>query len=286
MKPRDVPTDIYRMLITKCVGEDVDIEAVADAFAEECKVALLNAIGPEQVREGRLRLSGVGKPDRQVYHEYHGAEAEQLAGSTYVKFLYGHIIEAMLLALTELAGHEVTEKQKVCTAAGVVGHQDCRIDGVLADVKSASTFGFEKFKKRKLPFDDPFGYVPQILAYAEEEQDRQFGWLAMDKQHGHICWLGYDMDNLTKEEEKAFDFDVKERIQQLKKTVEGPLPPICHDPIPDGTSGNKKLATGCAYCAYKHQCFPDVRTFIYSNGPRYLTHVEKEPKVVEVLEGF
>ena len=43
---------------------------------------------------------------------------------------------------------------------------DCKIDGVLTDVKSTSSFGFKKFKEATLAFDDPFGYIDQIKAYA------------------------------------------------------------------------------------------------------------------------
>ena len=39
---------------------------------------------------------------------------------------------------------------------------DCKIDGVVTDVKSTSTFGFKKFKDGSLAFDDPFGYIAQI----------------------------------------------------------------------------------------------------------------------------
>lgn len=286
MSPTTIPADIYRMLIKKQPAKGVDIEQVADEFAGACRDALIEALTVEQERRGVLRLSAVGKPDRQVYQEYHGVEGEQLAGSTYIKFLYGHIIEALVLALTEAAGHEVTEKQKVCRVEGVKGHQDCRIDGVLTDVKSASTYGFKKFKDRKMPFDDPFGYVAQMKGYAHEEGDTEFGWLVMDKQHGHIEYVKYDMDKLTKAEKKVFDYDITERVQHLKKLVRDSIPAICYEPEPDGKSGNEKLAVGCSYCAFKHQCFPELRTFIFASGPKYLTKVERAPNVTEVVEGF
>ena len=43
---------------------------------------------------------------------------------------------------------------------------DCKIDGIVTDVKSASSFGFKKFKDGQLAIDDPFGYIDQIKAYA------------------------------------------------------------------------------------------------------------------------
>ncbi len=52
--------------------------------------------------------------------------------------------------------------------------------------------------------------------------------------------------------------------------------------VPDGKSGNMKLGTKCSYCKYKNECHPDLRTFLYSGGPRFLTEVVNEPKVLEV----
>ena len=203
MGPQTIPADIYRMLMRKEVPEGVDVEEIAETFAQECKEAFLEALGPEQQRAGALRLSAVGKPNRQVYQEYHGVKGEQLDGSTYIKFLYGHIVEALILALTAASGHDVSEKQKVRHVKGVKGHQDCRIDGVLTDVKSASSYSFKKFKARKMPFDDPFGYVAQMKAYAHEDGDTQYGWLVMDKQHGHIEYVYYDEDKMTDAEKKV-----------------------------------------------------------------------------------
>jgi hypothetical protein len=61
-----------------------------------------------------------------------------------------------------------------------------------------------------------------------------------------------------------------------------PLPVIT--PVPQSkTSKNMKLATSCSYCAYKKQCFPKLRTFLYSDGPAYLTHVVDVPRVMEVV---
>jgi hypothetical protein len=64
----------------------------------------------------------------------------------FIKFMYGHMIEEMLLFFTRMAGHTVEGEQKQCTVEGVRGHMDARIDGRLIDVKSTSSYGFKKFK--------------------------------------------------------------------------------------------------------------------------------------------
>lgn len=286
MKPETTPTDIYRMLVTKQHAEDVNLDVIADKFAESCREAFMDAFQPEQPRAGRLRMSSIGKPDRQIWHEYNGTVGEKMLGSTYVKFLYGHLTEALLIALARAAGHSVENEQMEVNVDGVKGHIDFHLDGVLCDAKSASPASFKKFRDGTMPANDPFGYVGQIKGYAEGTGDRQVGWLALDKQNGHICWLGYDLDNLPESVAPYFDYDIRDRINDVKKLVASVLPPICYDPVPDGTSGNMKLDRGCSYCQFKHQCYDNLRVFLYAQGPKYLTEVAREPRVMEVPSDF
>jgi hypothetical protein len=248
--------------------------------------ALLDAVAPE--RDSRnLRLSAIGKPDRQIYNSYNGVDREPFRGATLVKFLYGHICEAMVVALTEMAGHTVTDQQKEVEVEGVTGHIDGRVDGVLVDVKSCSSFGFKKFRNSELHKDDPFGYIGQLKAYAHAEGDTKYAWIAFDKQNGHLCVLEYDETDTETEYYDSVNWDVAERVREIKKLVGvSHPPPHCYEPVADGKSGNEKLDTGCAYCAFKEHCWPDMKVFLYASGPRYLTKVVKEPRVLEVPDAF
>ena len=83
--------------------------------------------------------------------------------------------------------------------------------------------------------------------------------------------------------------ELRDRIQRIKKVVKSDVAPDkCYEAIPDGKSGNYRLDTACVYCNYKHDCWSDandgkgLRSFKYSTGQRYFTHVEKEPNVEEV----
>lgn len=280
--------DIYTLLESKEIPEGVNLEAECDRFGKEMGELLLAQLQPEVDRRG-LRLSGIGKPDRQVYNAYHSVGSRTLRGPTYIKFLYGHIVEAMVLALTRIAGHSVTDEQKVCRVEGVKGHMDCRIDGLLVDVKSCSSYGFKKFKNNKLHEDDPFGYIGQLKAYAHSEGDSEYGWLAMDKQAGTLALLKYDEDKDDTPYKDAIDWDVAERVRYLKSLVSGDSVPIhCFDPVPDGKSGNMRLATGCSYCDFRQDCWPQARTYYYATGPKYLVEVVREPKVtgIEVPNEF
>ena len=151
-------------------------------------------------------------------------------------------MEDVLILLARLSGHKVTDLQKQVNVNGIVGHQDCVIDGVLVDCKSASGKSFEKFSNNTLHENDPFGYIAQISAYAEGNGVDEAAFLAIDKQHGNIC--------LTRVHSMEM-INVKEKIKYLKGAMDKDNPPDkCYNDIPDGASGNRKLAIGCFYCLY------------------------------------
>ncbi len=231
--------------------------------------------------KNNLRLSAIGKPDRQLWYDMQEDKIEkQFSSSTRIKFLYGHILESLLLALTKLAGHTVTEEQKEVAIEGVVGHQDCRIDGMLVDCKSASTSSFKKFNNGTLAEDDPFGYIAQISAYAEAHNDNEAAFFVIDKQNGHLTLLKlHSMEMINAED----------RVKHLKKVLlEDTVPARCYSELPDGASGNYKLPVGCVYCSHKKLCWSDsnngqgLRAFRYAKGVRYLTKIARIPDVQEV----
>jgi hypothetical protein len=119
-----------------------------------------------------LRMSTVGKPTCQLnFMRKFPSLSEGLGSQTKLKFLYGDILEEVLLFFVELAGHEVRGRQDELEYEGIKGHRDAVIDGVLIDVKSASSQGFYKFKNHLLAEDDSFGYLPQLSIYHKASKD-------------------------------------------------------------------------------------------------------------------
>ena len=276
--------DIYELVETKQVPEGVDIEECIETFGEGVKQLMRNEFTKKRDDSRKLRMSNIGRSDRYLWNVWNDVEKDDdMQGHTYVKFLYGHLIEELLLFLSRAAGHEVTDEQKKCEVNGITGSMDCKIDGIVTDVKSVSTYGFRKFKDGTLATDDPFGYIAQIKGYANAEGASRFGWLAMDKQNGHLTYLMYDQEDTQAPIYEHIGYDIGDRINHIKTMVEQPEPPKhCYQPKEDGKSGNMKLDTGCSYCAYKKNCWPDLRAFAYSSGPRYLVEVHNEPKVPEI----
>ena len=276
-----IVSDIYGLFTAgphKC-----DPERVAD-FGKHLAEAVAHRLASERDRnEFTLRVSNLGKPDRQLWYERNSEETkETLSGHTLIKFLFGDILEHLLLFLAKEAGHEVSHEQTEVEIDGIKGHNDAVIDGVVIDCKSASTHSFKKFRDGTLAQDDPFGYMEQLAGYSRGLGGLPGGFLAIDKQNGHIALMQVPVEELDA-------LQIEDRIKYLKDVVTQPEPPErCYDPVPEGKSGNEKLAVGCSYCPHKFKCWADandgigLRSFLYSTGPVHLTKVEAEPRVPEV----
>ena len=287
MKKKTLDTlvqDIYDKLDTLTEGKSLNVsEETADAFGEAMKKALLHWSAEHPVDKPTLRMSNVGKPNRQLWYDMKSEnQAIKFAPPVQIKFLYGHILEEVVLFLARLAGHEVTDEQKEVTVSGIKGHMDCKIDGEVVDIKTASGFAFKKFKDGTLPDDDPFGYMAQIAGYEEAEGTQHGGFLTLNKENGELAlFRPQDLDKPN----------IKQRIKTLKAEIKKDTPPDrCHNPIPDGKAGNMKLPRPCVYCKHKFVCHQDsndgkgLRVFQYANKTEYFTNVVKLPRVKEVTD--
>jgi hypothetical protein len=183
--------------------------------------------------------------------------------------------------LVRASGHSVTDEQKEVTVKGVKGHIDCKIDGEVVDIKTASKFSFNKFREGRLREDDPFGYMSQLAGYEEAENSSEGGFLVINKESGELCL--YRPEELDKP-------SINTQIQGVKKALKlSTPPPRCYESVPEGKKGNMKLHRSCTYCSYKFECYKDanngqgLRVFQYANGPTYLTHVEVAPRVEEIV---
>lgn len=274
--------DVYGLLseTTDHVANEDNVHAAGELF----KDVLRQAVSKRDVKTGEdvLRFSSIGKKDRQLWYAAQGTEGEVLPPSTILKFQYGHLLEILLLFLAKEAGHEVSHEQYEVEVEGVFGHMDAVIDGVPVDVKSASSYAFQKFKDGGFLFDDAFGYIPQLSGYAHAiGNTNRAAFFVVDKTTGHLCLA--ELDELTIKGNPPGP-----RINQLKEAIKLPEPPPrCYAAVPEGKSGNLKLGAGCSYCAYKDECWFDanqgqgLRKFVYSRGPVWLVNVAKEPRVEE-----
>ena len=276
--------DIYNLFTLDPIDmEEEEVDKHIDNFGEMLKVHIKDFLYEKPKDRTNLRLSAIGKPDRQLWYDLNKPlENVQLQPPTRIKFLYGYILEELLLLCTSIAGHKVTDQQKELEISGVRGHQDSMVDGVLVDCKSASGPGFDKFRYHRLSEDDPFGYIAQISAYAHANGVNRAAFLVINKSTGEIC--------LTPVHEMEM-INAQKRVDYLKGMVaDSSIPDRCYADVPDGKSGNYKLAVGCIYCGHKRECWGQaneghgLRVFQYAKGKRFLTRIGKEPDVEEIFD--
>jgi hypothetical protein len=255
----------------------------AEAFGREFAELVTRRLEEEAgERTPTLRMSNLGMDcERKLWFSINTPQlGEKLPGDAHIKFLYGDLVELLVLFLAREAGHRVEGMQDELEINGVKGHRDAIVDGVLVDVKSASSPSYRKFADGSIQHSDPFGYVPQLNAYLEasqrddlvEEKDRA-AFIAVDKQLGHITVLEVEKDGK----------DYHREVDRKKSILVQPEPPTRpYLPVPDGRSGNLKLGVQCSYCAFKFPCWGKLRVFAYSDGPHYLVKTVREPNVPEI----
>jgi hypothetical protein len=270
--------DIQARLVSPEPFKEEDVSAFSHNLAQK----LANRLAERKESVG-LRLSNLGtRCQRKLWYTINRPElAEPLSASTRFKFLFGDIIEEVVLFLARTTGHRVESEQAEVEINGVKGHIDGVVDGELVDVKSASSYSFKKFKEGGLKEDDPFGYLTQIGAYhfakvkeGEVNKDRAH-FIAVDKTLGH----------LTLDTHQASDVDFDKMVDERRKMLKQPEPPERgYLDEADGMSGNRKLCIACSYCPFKNECWKDapLRTFAYSRGPVFLTKVVRQPNVPEI----
>ena len=255
-----------------------------DKFLKNIKEAFNSWNNPVREKDGKLRMSVLGKPPRQLWYDrFSPKKTKSYDASLNIKFLYGHILEHLLLYLAELTGHKIGDQQKKVEIDNIKGHIDATVDGEVCDVKSASSFSFKKFKTGELVGDDPFGYHAQLSGYEAGMGTTGGGFLVMDKSSGDVCF--YKPDELAKP-------NVPNLIKTLQDTLKSKTPPDRCYQLSETKGGNKSLPIGCQFCSHKWECYKDandgkgLRVFKYSNKFVYLAEVNRQPNVEEITQNF
>lgn len=273
-------SDIYEVVSGNHEFNQENVNAFGQKLAEQVTAKL-----SRERTDPKLWMSNFGQPcERKLWYTINKPElAEPLKPEVYVKFLFGDILEELLLFLAKEAGHTVEAEQERVEINGVSGKIDAIVDGTLVDVKSASSYSFGKFRGHLEPNEDAFGYLGQLNAYlAAVREDPRLtekdtaAFLAIDKTLGHICIDKHPKDG------KNYHEEIEHKKEVISRTE---APERAFTDQAEGKSGNRKLATACSYCPFKKDCWPGMRAFLYSSGPVFLTHVEKLPKVPELEIG-
>lgn len=278
MEIKTLIPDIYQLLKRKDGWFTPELSAyLGRDIAERLRVHLGEEYGPS-----KLRLSKMGPtcPCALWYSIHHPELAEPMPPWAEIKFSFGHILEALAITLAKAAGHEITGEQDELVLDGVTGHRDCVIDGCVVDVKSSASRSFAKFRDGSIKESDSFGYLDQLDGYVVASADDP---LVRVKDRGYILAIDKQLGHMVIYEHRIREHSIRERIKHSREIVGRPTPPACECGIvSDGKSGNFKLDVKASYNAFKHSCFPNLRTFLYASGPVYLTKVVRRPDVTEI----
>tara|TARA_B100000212_G_scaffold283715_1_gene223915 strand:+ start:84 stop:479 length:396 start_codon:yes stop_codon:yes gene_type:complete len=122
--------DIYEKISILSDGKDLNLtEEDLSLFGSQMSEALKHWASPNLQSRNTVRMSNLGRPLRKLWYELKDDSIqEEISPSLQIKFLYGHLLEVLLLFFVRLSGHTVTDEQKEVDVSGIKGHMDCKID--------------------------------------------------------------------------------------------------------------------------------------------------------------
>ena len=238
-----VVPDVYEVMKSKDYSGD--LKTIAMQAGREVEEAIKNAFEPYE-NKNELRMSSIGRCERAQWYAVKGYTPEEIEGSVYLTFLQGHILEAVLVALIKLAGHDVQDQQKKHTVEGINGSQDCTIDGELVDIKTASAWSWDnKFSEDGIK-DDAFGYIKQLSGYGKTEDRKDGYFLAFNKNKSTLKLCRQKLEE-----------DIDTYIVDLKDKMESDTPPmrLANATTFSKAEAKEKLCMTCAFCGFKEDCY-------------------------------
>lgn len=312
-------TDINTLLCKLEAGEEVEIpEELYEEFGKVCIESLKRQMQPRKVSvNGALRMSNIGRPDRILYYEVNHPELKsKIRPSDKVRFMYGDMVESLMIFLMEASGNAIEDKQGRCniTVGGqnvtgnskrttIKGSCDGSTRGTVFDIKSSSSYAYNtKFAKGGLEKDDPFGYLFQLGSYGASIIDSSTDTSthnttnvttstkttkdveSADRNRSTTPNPGFFVVDKSTGQFKVCEpkipkeYEVKERIEHVLLMVDEPHePPRCHAPIPKGTKGNMILPKPCGWCDFKFHCHRDANDGDGLRTFEYKTYKGMEP---------
>lgn len=247
--------------------EDLSEDLIAE-FGESCKKALIKQLTRGE-GEYRVRASGIGRPICQQQYEKMLAPKEDPEYNSIIRFLFGDILESIVIFLLKSSGVNVEMEQGEVklhlNGVDIPGTCDLVVDGKMWDIKSASPFAYEeKFKDfYTLRSEDTFGYVSQLYLYAEAVGCPAGGWLVVNKSTGEMKLVQvpendhWYRDAALKNVHKNLD-TIAETCHTKGTVVERQFE-LQDETFRGQLTGRKVMtkSTPCYWCPFKETCWAD-----------------------------
>jgi hypothetical protein len=218
----------------------------------------------EPAPKGRIRLSSVGRCQRQTAYAFHGIEksGKEIDARAKVVFWTGDLTELTVVNLAKLAGVNVVATglqqlkiQLPVNGSMISGHPDGIVfedKGVyLLEVKSMSSFSYKKFEDGVI--DET--YIAQVNAYMEALGLSRCIFIALNKDSGVLMERVIDKDP-----------NVVNKIRETIKTILHSTPESLPEaPKEYGPDVKGFYAWQCLYCAYWKRCRPNAGLVLEKN---------------------
>ena len=249
---------IYSFLQKALAGEANMTEAVTKQVAADVEAALNKQFNSPPRGDFRLRMSNIGKAPCQLWFEKNDPEDRRPFPPHFLmNMILGDIVEAVFKGLLRAVDQDFKDNDivtlKLPNGQEIKGEYDMEMDGKIDDVKSASPWSYKnKFESfEALNKDDSFGYVSQLVGYAEAAGKGVGGWWVVNKGNGEFKYV--DASDVDKEA-------VLEGIQAAVDYIENDEPfKRCYEAVPETyfkkPSGNLVLNSKCHWCDFKHKCW-------------------------------
>ena len=254
---------VFEYLGKAIKGETDMAEDIRKQVASDVEAALEKQFGGKPRDEFRLRMSNIGRPTCQLWFEKNDPKDKTpLPPHFLINMIIGDIVEAVFKGLLRAAEVDFKDNDNVTLklkdGTEVKGEYDMVLDGKVDDVKSASPWSYKnKFNSLEtLTKSDSFGYVSQLVGYAEAAGVDVGGWWVVNKANGEFKYV--DANDVDKGAVMESIEDTVEYINEDKPFKR------CFEAVPEThfrkPTGNLKLGSECSFCSFKHKCWSNIQT--------------------------
>lgn len=276
---------VYKFFQDAVAGKTSFSSEVADKVASDVKAALMKQFDSGPRDDFRLRMSNIGRPKCQLWFDKNDSEGkEPFPPQFMMNMMLGDIVEAVFKGILRASNVEFQDNENVTlklkNGREINGEYDMIMEGKLDDVKSASPWSYDnKFDSfETLAKGDGFGYVSQLVGYAEAAGVDVGGWWVVNKANGKIKYV--DASSVDKQ-------SVMEDIQETVDYIDNDEPfERCFEPVKETfykkETGNYVLPRDCTFCSFKFKCHkglqarPSIPSKAKEPPLQYYTHIAGE----------
>ena len=249
---------IHQQLNKLTTKSELLSKKVVKGIVKDVETALIKQFATKRDKAFRLRMSNMGKPYCQLWFEKNKPELALPPSSNFIiNMLIGDIIEAVFKGLLREAKVEYKDGEQVTLDLGdgqtIDGTPDIFFGDEVDDIKSASPWSYIN-KFNSLAEKDSFGYIAQLVGYAEATNTKPNGWWVVNKGNGDFKHV-----KATNINSKQVLAKIKFTYKELKENKFRKCFTDEEETYRKKPSGNRRLKQECSWCSFRHACWPGLQ---------------------------